>query len=129
MKVYIAGPMRGKEFFNFSEFDKAAAFLRELGVEPINPADLSRRHVIEQGRDPEIEKSYTGPGFGAADFIIQDLQALRNADGLVLLDGWTQSKGTAVELAFARLIEIPIYASTDEFEYFYRRAVHRQQAA
>lgn len=128
MKAYIAGPMRGKEFFNFAEFDKAAATLREIGAEVINPADLSRRHVIALGRDPEIEASYTGPGGDPVDFILHDLAAMREADCLVLLDGWSGSKGVAVELPFARLLGIPIYGNVNEFEFFFR-ALQRRQAA
>lgn len=43
VKIYLAGPMRGYEFFNFPAFDKAAARLRAEGHEVFSPADNDRK--------------------------------------------------------------------------------------
>ena len=41
MRVYIAGPMSGIENSNFPAFHAAAAELRALGHEVVNPAELN----------------------------------------------------------------------------------------
>ena len=41
-KIYIAGPMRGYENFNFPAFDAAAQLYRAIGYEVFNPADKDK---------------------------------------------------------------------------------------
>ena len=50
LTVYVAGPMRGKKFFNFPAFDDAKEDLESQGFSVISPADLDRA----VGFDPEI---------------------------------------------------------------------------
>lgn len=126
MKVYIAGPMRGYKFFNFDEFFRVARIVRELGHTPVNPAELSQSAVIERGLDPADETSYGAPHFQIEDFMETDVRALRDVECIVLLAGWTASKGVAVEIAYARYRGIPVYGSIDEFELL---VCQRQQAA
>lgn len=45
-KIYIAGPMRGHELYNFPAFDAAEARLRRLGYDVVNPAALDRARGI-----------------------------------------------------------------------------------
>lgn len=127
MKLYIAGPMRGKDFFNFAEFDRVAGVIEELGHVPVSPADLSRNAVRDKGLATGIEGNYGAPNFAIEDFMEKDIRAMRDVDGIVLLDGWENSKGAAVELAYARYRGIPVYASIDEFEYI--ECVAKKRAA
>lgn len=118
MRVYIAGPMRGYPFYNFKAFDAAEAELRELGHDVINPANVSREIVMGVGLPPENEESYEKTPFHFSYFLLQDLEELSTADCLVLLSGWTNSRGAHVELEFARYLGIPTYASLGEFRRF-----------
>lgn len=129
MNVYISGPMTGKPFYNFEEFDKAANIIKELGHEPINPAHLSRLMVAYAGFDPNKEESYKF--YSSEDYMEHDIVALRGADALVLLPGWSASSGAQVEIAYARYRKIPVYGSVQEFEYaeFARRTAAEKQAA
>jgi hypothetical protein len=40
MLIYLAGPMRGRKFFNFPAFDAARDILLSQGYEVISPADM-----------------------------------------------------------------------------------------
>lgn len=83
MKVYLAGPMRGIPEFNFPTFKAAATFLRALGHEVISPAELDE---AEGTTDCTMRH-----------FMQRDLTALLACDGIVLLPGWSDSKGAMLE--------------------------------
>ena len=38
--IYVAGPMRGYENYNYPAFDRCSRVLREQGWNAINPAEL-----------------------------------------------------------------------------------------
>jgi len=40
--VYILGPMRGYQFYNFPAFDKMEARIIEQGYIPVSPAQMDR---------------------------------------------------------------------------------------
>ena len=40
--IYVAGPMRGYENYNFPAFDRCSRVLREQGWNVINPAELDK---------------------------------------------------------------------------------------
>ena len=40
--IYIAGPMRGVEEYNYPAFDRQAAALEKQGWQVINPAEMDR---------------------------------------------------------------------------------------
>ena len=42
--IYIAGPMRGIEDFNFPAFDRQEELLEKQGWRVINPAELDRQN-------------------------------------------------------------------------------------
>lgn len=114
MKVYIGGPMRGYEKFNFPAFDAMAERLKQLGVTPVSPATLDREaENDEHVEDRPIEK-FTST---LEDFMERDIRAMRDVDALLLLNGWATSRGSAVELAYARYRGIPIFQER-EFDEF-----------
>ena len=98
MKLYVAGPMRGYEDFNFPAFFAAAKALREQGHEVFNPAE---RDVNHYGKD--INKSATGdladvPQFNLREALGADLAWIcEHADGIALLPGWMDSDGACAE--------------------------------
>ncbi|MBT9158943.1 MAG: hypothetical protein DDT26_00192 [Dehalococcoidia bacterium] len=45
MRIYISGPMTGLHDLNFPAFRDAAAKLRAIGYEVVNPAELNPEHL------------------------------------------------------------------------------------
>lgn len=90
-RVYISGPMQGYADHNFPAFEKAAKRLRHLGYEVVSP------HEIEQEPDGQWE-----------DFLKKDLREMLTCDTIILLVGWTQSKGAMLELFVARQVGMDV---------------------
>lgn len=88
--IYLAGPMRGYEDFNFPAFDAAAAWLRDFGWVVLSPADRDRDHGFD-------ETANTMEGFDLEAAMRHDLTWVIEADGIVLLPGWEESTGARIE--------------------------------
>ena len=43
LKIFIAGPMRGYPNYNFDTFDAYENFLKDRGIECVNPGRISRK--------------------------------------------------------------------------------------
>lgn len=93
MKLYLSGPMTGLPELNFPAFHNAAAELRAMGYEVVNPADLN----------PDGATSW-------AQCMRNDIKALCDCDALVLLPGWEASKGAHLEVHVAHRLEIDVWA-------------------
>ncbi len=107
LRVYIAGPMRDLPRWNFPAFDAAAAYLRGRGFDVVNPAEMDRE---EYGDAIEFALELS-PGF-IADALARDIAALATCDAIFLLAGWQGSRGTAVELSYARAAGLRVIYST-----------------
>jgi nucleoside 2-deoxyribosyltransferase len=108
MKIYLAGPMRGYDNFNFAAFDSAAANLRALGHTVFSPADNDRA------------KGYVGKPIDdiKRDCIMDDLTYIaREAEGIALLPKWQASMGVAVEVALAKFLNLKIIELTEREVY------------
>jgi hypothetical protein len=112
MRVYVAGPMRGRPFFNFPAFDAAADMLRSEGHEVFNPADRDRDvhgngvFDSETGDLKDIEHT----GFNLREALGADLDWIcREADAIALLPEWQTSKGATAEFAVARALGLEIW--------------------
>lgn len=79
--VYIAGPMTGKPDWNYPEFHRAAASMRDLGWKVLNPAE-------NFGGDMSLPY---------ATYICAAVRDVVNADAVLLLGGWKDSKGAKLE--------------------------------
>lgn len=101
MIIYIAGPMRGYPKFNFPAFDKAAEVLREMGYGVISPAELDR----DAGFNEDNERLPVG---FLQQAMRRDIQALLEADAIMLLPDWEKSEGVAIELAVARALGLKV---------------------
>ncbi len=110
MTVYVAGPMRGYDQYNFPAFDRAAGLLRSQGWTVINPAELDRAVGVFEDTDP------LPPGFLRAA-MKRDLAAICESDAIALLPGWADSHGVAVELALAKLLGLRIVDAETGEEY------------
>ena len=99
MKLYIAGPMRGRQYYNFPAFDAARDALLALGYEVISPADLDREHGFDAMNLPPDDPCDRVPeGFSLPDCIMRDGAAVLAADGVCFIDGnWRASAGSVAE--------------------------------
>lgn len=92
-KAYIAGPMTGLPNFNRPAFFEAAEKVRSLGYKVWNPADC---------RDINFRTDLTWP-----DYIRRAIKALADCDLIVLLPGWSYSKGAILEHHIAKTLGMP----------------------
>lgn len=90
IKVYIAGPMTGYPELNYPAFAAAAERLRRLGFEVVSPAELN-----------PITTPYR-------EAMINDILALVECHHILLLDGWENSKGAALEHHIASVLGIEV---------------------
>jgi len=110
-KIYIAGPMRGYKFYNFSAFDAAEARLRRLGYDVVNPAQLDRMRGIHPESFPEDWDWHKTPeGFDLKEVAMACLRHVIECDGVLTLKGWTLSRGAVTEHYFAGWVGVPSYA-------------------
>ena len=114
--VYIAGPMRGHQYFNFPAFDRANEDLLAEGYSVISPADLDREHGFDPMSLPEdydwldLQKI----DFSLHDAIDRDVAALKGSDAIYLLDGWEQSRGALAEKSLAEWLGLMVMYETEK---------------
>lgn len=92
-RVYIAGPMTGKENHNFPEFRRAARALREAGYEVVSPVEINGEHEDK-------------PSEPWAKCMRRDIAALMTCDGVALLPDWETSRGALLEHYVATTVGI-----------------------
>lgn len=115
MKIYLAGPMRGVELFNFPAFMKAAMSLREQGHVVINPAERD----IAIGFNPaeEMDSEHNAKVFKLGEAFEWDFDQIKRSDAIVLLPNWRSSKGVQAELVLAMAMQKEIHYWLPEKEY------------
>lgn len=84
LRIYVAGPMTGYEALNFPAFHAAAAQLRALGHEVVNPAEIN-----------------SDPGADWLTCMRADIKQLVDCDAIAMLPGWERSKGATLERLIA----------------------------
>lgn len=108
-RYYVAGPMRSIKRFNFPEFHRVSELLRALGHEVFNPAERD----LAIGFDPtgmSGHEDLAALGFSLRDALGADTAWIcREADAIVVLDGWEVSSGARAEVALARALGLPVY--------------------
>ena len=111
MRVYIGGPMTGLPDNNHPAFEYAMRRLMEAGIEVISP------HLLEANALPELKESMTQSEVYRM-VIPGDIAAIASTDGMVLIQGWEKSPGTAFERHACDLFKLPVFApayTSDEF--------------
>lgn len=109
MKVYIAGPMTGKENYNFEAFEKAReAWSNHEVWTPFDSNDLVWQRHFGKDFDPFTDKCDYGDPL-IAEMIGENLKALASCDGIALLPGWQDSRGSKLEIHLAKLLRLPIH--------------------
>lgn len=115
-KIYIAGPMRGFEFYNFPAFDVACDKLAMDGWAPVSPADLDREKGFDETDFPEDHDwnewaSSTGT---LEEIIHRDYEAIKLCDAIYMLEGWDISIGARAEKGLAEWFGLDVYYEEEE---------------
>ncbi len=91
MRIYIAGPMTGRQDLNYPAFHAEAARLRDLGHDVANPAE-----------NPEPPcKSWEG-------YMRMAVAQLVTCDVICLLPGWADSRGALIERRLAQDLRMQV---------------------
>lgn len=106
MKIYVAGPMSGYQYYNFYAFSNAALDLTRVGNDVQTPFDTnSRVWQKHYGRnfDPFVDTcDYGDPKLD--EMWAENVAAIAWAEGIALLPGWLKSKGARLEVATGSLL-------------------------
>jgi hypothetical protein len=90
-RIYIAGPMSGRQDLNFPAFHAEAARLRELGHTVLNPAE-----------NPQPDcNSWEG-------YMRMAVAQLVTCDAIYLLPGWAESRGALIERRLAQELRMHV---------------------
>lgn len=94
LRIYIAGPMRGKNGHNTEEFERATWSLREhYGHHVVSPFETNAAWQEEMGQ--------RGLALAGPDFMRRDIPELLHCNAIHLLPGWEASVGARCEVAIA----------------------------
>ena len=117
MKIYIAGPMRGKKWFNFPGFDWAKECLTRAGWEVISPADLDREIGFDvKNLPPDTDwNDVSKLGFDLKAAIQRDVAAICQCDAIFMLHGWIESRGAKADKAVAEWLGLMVFYQVDGY--------------
>lgn len=106
--VYVAGPMRGYDNFNFQKFEDVAQTLSEMGYHVVSPHQFDideRRVVVNSVQRADGTRIFLevglAPDFDIEQTLCDDFLLLLGVDGIVMLPGWDASDGACKERTVA----------------------------
>lgn len=94
--IYLSGPMTGYPESNYPAFNVTAAVLRSYGHKVYNPAEFP--HDGDEASFP-IRRAFAA----YTSFICLE------ADTIVVLPGWQNSRGARAEVALARVCGLEVH--------------------
>lgn len=100
-RVYISGPISGKENGNRSAFTHAERFLRAIGAYPENPHRIAPHHIRGASDECMGGNSTKGSEHGDGCYLRGDIKRQAECDAIYMLEGWQKSPGARLELANA----------------------------
>jgi Domain of unknown function (DUF4406) len=111
MKIYLAGPMRGRPQFNRGAFRRWTETLRAEGHEIFSPQEHSEtmfgRAVTDNPGGDERRIAGGDPLALSRTLFAYDLSWIcSHADAVALLPDWQESRGASAEAAVARALRI-----------------------
>ncbi len=94
MRVYIAGPITGKENNNREAFEKASRIIASMGHHPVSPIKLCR---------------WIPKGSPWVAYMRRCIAVLVKCDAICRLEGWEASRGALIENDIAYKLGIPVF--------------------
>ena len=82
-------------------FARATAELRDAGYEVVSPVEVGKAAALDENTAPWEA------------FIREDVRALIDCGGIALLDGWSASRGAALEVQIACALKMPVLPLAD----------------
>ena len=112
MKLYMAGPMSGIPQFNYPAFLGAAELLRKQGFDVYCPAEMDSPELqaaaMASTTGNFTDLGDTGETWG--DMLAEDVKLIADeVDGVVLLNGWQNSRGARLEAFVALQLQKPVF--------------------
>lgn len=111
--IYVAGPMRGYENWNYEAFDRQAKALEEVGWKVINPGEMDREYSQELvdtspfDFDPNL--NYHDQEF-LRKVLARDMNFICNeCTAIYMMKGWEKSKGAKAEWTLAKALGLDIF--------------------
>ena len=95
MKWYLAGPMSGIPESNYPAFRDACVRLRAWGYEIVSP------HETWPHSEHADEEAYL-------ELLRHDAETMLTCQGIILLPGWTKSRGARFEFHIALTLDMTI---------------------
>lgn len=103
--IYILGPMRGYENYNFPAFDAARDRAKSLGFdEVISPADMDRVDEKDLSDMPMFDRQKI--------YARRDVDAIMRCTHVAALPGWEKSTGAKAEYCLAKWIGLTVLDAT-----------------
>lgn len=112
-RVYVAGPMSGHADLNFPAFNAAAAEYRRRGCFVVNPAEINGGEIEIAHTADMSDEQYQAHW---RKCMHRDIAQLITCDTIVMLDGWTKSRGANLEHHIARELGFTICYPVDTFK-------------
>ena len=120
-RIYLAGPMTGLPEYNAPAFRAATFDLRNRGIEVWSPVEMDE----EDGVNLEAEAAsattlHSDPGWDWARALARDIGVvIRDVEAVVVLPGWTKSRGAFLETetAYAQGKSVLRYPDLEEIPY------------
>lgn len=111
--VYVAGPMRGKPYFNIAAFDAAEARLRGRGWDVINPVSTDiayyGRGMFTENPSGDVTYAVEKYGFNLRFAMARNCENIcMHATAMYMLKGWELSGGALAELGLAQMLELEL---------------------
>tara|TARA_Y100000593_G_scaffold87420_1_gene167846 strand:+ start:35 stop:406 length:372 start_codon:yes stop_codon:yes gene_type:complete len=109
--IYVAGPMRGHDDYNYPAFDRQKQVLEEQGWNVVNPADLDRddNKPINGPMEFDPENNYEDHEF-MRQALKRDMVAICDeCTAIYMMSGWERSKGAKTEHALAKALGLSVY--------------------
>ena len=122
IKLYLAGPMRGYPKFNADNFNLWALKLRAAEYEVLTPVEMDAEDGLDFTSEETASATVRRLPNGDVDeeyYLQRDFIRLQECQGVALIEGWEESRGSQREIVKAIKADIRIREAFMWLEYRY----------